>query len=173
LKNIGKLAWSLARKLDVQAIVFLLKLDLPAVADQLNRPDRPLSGHSGLDRLNHRLSLGGPAELDGIQDIAPGSEAEVFRSVGSGVCVIKRSFRYLGRAFSVDLPRARPVDGVAVHLQPRPNVAQYMLHFVWDRSVRARPDVHQEVAVLAHHVDQLMHDELRLLKGVVLVIAPG
>src|SRR5207245_10952769 len=107
----------LAERLAGPALVFLLKLDPPAVADQLNRPDRPLSGHSGLDRLNHRLSLGGPAELDGIQDIAPGSEAEVFRSVGSGVYVIKRPFRYLGRAFSVDLPRARPVDGFAVHFQ--------------------------------------------------------
>ena len=80
--------------------------------------------------------------------------------------------RDLGRPFAIDTPVTRTIDGFAVDRQPPAQVAQQTGRFVGDHAVRPRPNVEQQVAVLADNVHQVVHQAGRGAKVVVLDVGP-
>src|ERR1700730_9156208 len=123
--------------------------------------------------VNHRFAAAGPPQFTHIQGVVFCREAKIALGKELRFRVVKGAFNDLGRAFAVDFPGARAVYSFAVYLQPRTNFTKNALHFVWDRAVRARANVDEQVSVFADDVDKLMKDRLRRFKTVVLDEAPG
>ena len=108
-------AWLLCRQRHRQTIFGLRPLQVPAIAQQAN------VGHlaHGLlgERSDHYLSVLRQAQNDSIERVAFGCEPYVFRRVAYLVFVEVTALGFR-RAFAVNPPRARAVNGLAVGLYP-------------------------------------------------------
>src|ERR1700743_2349022 len=100
------------------------------------------------------------AQFDGIQGVSLRGEPEIRRCVDSSIGVMERAGCHLGGALTVDLPGPCTVDRFAVDLQPCADLMKHLLYFIRNRAVRARTDIHQQIAVLADDIDQLIDDKL-------------
>jgi hypothetical protein len=103
-------------------------------------------------RMNHGFIARGPGQLDRIQVVALGGEAEILRGILLRLGVLEGTCRDLGGPFAVGGPGPGSVDGIAIDLEPTTDIQQHLLHFIRDGAVGTRPDVHQQVAILAHDV---------------------
>src|SRR5215831_6465683 len=122
--------------------------------------------------MDHRLPRFRPTQLDRIERASVHRESEVICYVTGSVSVMKRAGRHFGWSLTIRLPRSRTVSGISVHPQPRSHFLQHLLNLVRNGAVRSRPDIQQQIAILADYVDELAHNELRLLERVVLYKAP-
>src|ERR1700735_4083385 len=157
----------------MQAIGLQLVGERRGQAEQGYRPNLPSFGRTPGNGMNHGLMARGPGELDRVEVVAFGGEAEVLRGVFLSLGVLEGSCRDLGWPFSVGGPGSGSVDGIAIDLEPTADIEQYVLHLVGDGAIGTGTDVHQQVAIFAHDVHQLMNDEFRCFEGVVLDVAPG
>jgi hypothetical protein len=74
--------------------------------------------------------------------------------------------RALDRSFTRNVPRARLVDRLAIDAQPCTHTLQYIPGPLGNGAISTRPDIEQELAILADHdrqaVDARNHSHSRL-----------
>jgi hypothetical protein len=137
---VGVLTGIFRGKLDVQTIGLLMKLQLGIGAEQ-GYFCNFAAANGGRKRPHNGVRAGRPGELDRVQNFSFGGEAKILRGVVCRVGVVERAGGDFRRPFAVNPPRARALDGVAVHGQPRTHVAQHLLDFVGNSAIGMRANV--------------------------------
>src|SRR5215813_5213735 len=107
-------------------------------------------------RVNYNLAISRPAEPNRVKHIAFGRETKVLGCIARRVGIVKRSSRYLGWTFTIDPPRPSTVDRIPIHIQPRADIEENLLHFLRDAAIGAWTDVQQQIAILADDINELM-----------------
>src|SRR5437588_5874873 len=122
--------------------------------------------------MNHRVVIAWRSHFDGVKSVALLRKPEVFGRVGLGLGIVKGPGSHLSRPFPVCFPWPGAVDRFSAHFQPCSHLAQDALDFFWDRTVRTRTDIEQEIPILDDDINYLMNDEFMRFESVVLNVAP-
>jgi len=109
--------------------------------------------------VNHCFSVRRPGKSDRVKNIALRRKTKIFGLVVFGVSVVEQACDDFRGALSVRPPGTGSVDCFTVHPEPSAHIEKDRLDFIGDRAVRARAYIEQQVAVLAHDIDELMNDE--------------
>src|SRR4051794_29151413 len=119
------LPWCLSRELNVETIRLLFKAQFVCRSEK---------GHcsyfsrlTSCKRANDGFARGRPLQFDGVEGASLHRESIIIRRVCLHVRIVKGSFHNLGRTLAEDLPWARAVDRVSIHIQPCSNVTQCLL----------------------------------------------
>jgi hypothetical protein len=122
------------------------------------------------------FAIMGPAENDGVQDVAFDGVAHVAGGeAGRGEFTEAEGFvaAGLGRALAENRPRPGAVDGLAVDAEPVSDLEQDFAGGLGDEAVGLRADVEQEHAVLADDVYEVGDEAAGFLEFVALDVSPG
>src|ERR1700722_261448 len=110
--------------------------------------------------MDHSLLSRRLAQFDGIQGVSLRGEPETLRCVDSSIGVMERAGCDFSGSLTEGFPGPCTVDRFAVDLQPGADLMKHLLYFIRNRAVRARTDIHEQIAVLADDIDQLIDDKL-------------
>src|SRR5258708_6221212 len=150
--------------MNMQSVGLLFELKVPLRSEHSNRRYLQIrAGCARPKRMNDSFSIARPRHFNCIEGRALRSKGKVLGGVVRSLGIVERSSHNLGRALAVYLPRPRAVDRIAVHFEPRAYREKYLLYLVRNRAIGTRTDIHQQVAILAHNVAQLVDDKLRRL----------
>jgi hypothetical protein len=145
----------LGRQLHVQSVPTLVELELGFTAQQDNG-SHMFTSHGLCKGTNYGFSVRRPTESNGVEHIALRRKSEVLRCVARCLDVVKRSRCNFRGSLAIDSPWSSAVDGISIHVQPGSDIQKNLLYFVRYGPVGSGTDIHEQVAILADDVNELM-----------------
>ena len=100
------------------------------------------------------------------------SKANIFSREFLLVGVLCRASDFCG-AFTIDEPRARAINGLAIGLEPCAHLEQDGARLLGNGAVGFWSHVEQQITVFADHIDQLVDERLGAAVFIVVGVAPG